>query len=794
MRKIFIGLFLSLVLAVSALQYKEPAPYITEIFDTPRPPYLSMVNFSNLAIETNYQQYPSLEQLAEPTLKLAGMEISPRLNATIDNYPNNMIKLFDLETGQRRPVQLPESIKIRSRVFNHDYSKLALSYEAENGIKLLVIDIKTAKVKYLEGFYINVALAGGEISWLKDNKTILALSIPKREPRTEKPAIPTAPIIQTTQGKTSTIRTYQNLLQNASDKALFDYYFTSQPLLINSKNGKIKQIAEPAIYTSLAFSPDNNFILASKIEKPYSYLFPYYFFPRTYQILDKQGQLLKVLSQQPLQDEIPMGGTRDQPRSYHWQPLKPATLLWVEALDEGDPKNEVEHRDKVMRLAAPFQAEPEELWRTVHRFSGIEWSSSEDELIYYEYDRDTFWFYSYLLDLNDLQPQLLDERSYKDKYNDPGTLIKEKTASGNYVFIKRGEKVFYRGDGATPEGRYPFLSQYDLQSKEREIIFRSRENYYERFISFTSDQLDEIVILSESNQDWANYYKLDLESGQRQQITFHQNPNPEISELPNELINYTRADSIPLSGKLYLPPDHQPGERLPLIIHAYPREYSDANTAGQVSGTANSFPRFWGASLQYLVLEGYAVLQNASIPIIGDPETVNDNFIDQLNSSVKAAIDFLDEKELIDPQRVGIIGHSYGAFMVANVLAHSDLCATGIAKSGAYNRTLTPFGFQSERRTLWQAPEFYLRVSPFMAADKINEPLLLMHGEDDPNSGTYPLQSRRMYQALKGNGATARLVILPLEGHGYSARKSNLHVIAEYIEWFDKYLKNADQE
>jgi len=241
---------------------------------------------------------------------------------------------------------------------------------------------------------------------------------------------------------------------------------------------------------------------------------------------------------------------------------------------------------------------------------------------------------------------------------------------------------------------------------------------------------------------------------------------------------------------LYLPPDYQPGERLPLIIHAYPREYSDANTAGQVSGTANSFPRFWGASLQYLVLEGYAVLQNASIPIIGDPETVNDNFIDQLNSSVKAAIDYLDQEELIDPERVGIIGHSYGAFMVANVLAHSDLCATGIAKSGAYNRTLTPFGFQSERRTLWQAQDFYMRVSPFMAADKINEPLLLMHGANDPNSGTYPLQSRRMYQALKGNGATARLVILPLEGHGYAARKSNLHVIAEYIEWFDKYLKN----
>ena len=169
---------------------------------------------------------------------------------------------------------------------------------------------------------------------------------------------------------------------------------------------------------------------------------------------------------------------------------------------------------------------------------------------------------------------------------------------------------------------------------------------------------------------------------------------------------------------------------------------------------------------------------------------MHDTFLEQIVAAAQAAIDKAASMGVADPERVGVGGHSYGAFMTANLLAHCDLFGTGVARSGAYNRTLTPFGFQAERRPLWEAPEIYFKVSPFMHADKIDEPLLLIHGMMDNNSGTYPMQSERLYAAIKGNGGSARLVMLPAESHGYRARESVLHVLAEMIDWFDRHLKD----
>ena len=787
---ILITLLLAVALIANSEEYKKPADYLTKIFDTPNSPTLVFAKLSNLAVEINYQRYQTLEQLAEPSIKLAGIELSTRLNSETDKYPIKMITFFDIETQTRRKVELPNSIKIRDFRFNGDYSKLAATHETENGIKLLIIDVQTGNIKYLDNVLINDVFGNSSVAWLDDNKTLLVKTIPARKKLEIKSNIPKSPIIESTAGKKSTLRTYQNLLKNSQDEKLFDYYFTSQLALVNSKNGKLKKIGEPAIYTHVVASPNNKYLLISKINKPYSYQVPHYYFPQTYLVMNMKGKLVKELSNQPLQDLIPIGGIRIEPRSYQWQPLQPASIVWTEALDGGDPKNKVDNRDKIMRLSAPFASEAEELFRTKNRFAGIQWSAIKDELIYYEYNRDKLWLYTYLFNIEDKKAELLFERSNNDNYNDPGDLVTEKTENGFNVFIKKKNKIYLTNNkGASKEGNYPFLAEFDLQTKEQKILFQCQEGYYETIRTFINKDLSKIVIKSENTETWPNYYIVDLNTNNREQITHYQNPYPEIANLSSELIYYTREDSVLLSGKLYLPPNYKKGERLPLILHAYPQEYIDASTAGQVSETANSYPKFSNTSNKYLALEGYAVLENASIPIIGDPETVNDTFIKQLNSSVKAAIDYLAEKEIIDPERVGCIGHSYGAFMVANILANSDLCAVGVAKSGAYNRTLTPFGFQSERRTFWEAKEFYLQVSPFMSADKINEPLLLIHGENDPNPGTFPIQSKRLYHALKGNGGISRLVILPLEGHGYYARKSNLHVLTEIIEWFDKYLK-----
>ena len=793
MKKIFVIIILLGVLMTLNAEtgYKLPADEIVKIYDTQRNPYIQFIQFDNFGLEISYQLHQTLEQLAEPSLKLAGEKFSKRLNSQMENYPICKINIFDLNNKSRIPIQLPNNAKIRNILVSNDNRKAALLNETKNGVQLIIADLKNGECKIHSDFLINDIFEDGIICWMNDNKNILLKIIPEdRENEPTKPVVPESPVIEETYGKKSITRTYQNLLQDKHDEALFDHYFTSQIISLNTENRKIKKIGNPAIYNEVKSSPDNEYLYIEWIHKPYSYMFPYYRFPKEFEIWDIDGKLVRSLLFRPLQDEIPIGGTYTGPRKFMWQPLKDASLIWVEALDEGNPENKVEHRDKIMRLSSPQTKKVEELFRTEHRFSSINWSEEKDEFIYYEYDRDKLWKKGWLFEVGG-KTKLIYDLSTRDKYNDPGKLVQRKTEHGENVFVKDGDCVYYKNNtGATPRGNFPYLAKFNLITKEKNILFRSQKDIYETFQSFIDENLNKIFIRSENQNNPPNYFLVDIESGKREEITNYPNNFQNLTKLKKEMVTYTRKDGIPLSGELYLPADYKEGDRLPLVINAYPQEFADSSTAGQITTTSNRFSRFSGASVRYFALEGYAVLTKASIPIVGDPQTVNETFIEQTINSVEAAIKYLDERGVIDPNRVGITGHSYGAFMVANVIAHSNLCAAGIAKSGAYNRTLTPFGFQSERRTFWIAKDFYLEVSPFAHAEMINEPLLLIHGDDDPNSGTYPMQSKRFYQALKGNGGTAKLVILPHEGHSYQARKSELHVLSEMIEWFDRFVKD----
>lgn len=771
--------------------YKLPKNEIIEIYDTPRNPYIQFMQFENFGLEISYHLHQTLEQLAEPSLKLAGVKFSKRLNAQLENYPIKKINILSLSSKARTPIKLPDNALIRKIEISNSHKKAALLNETQNGIQLIIADLENGECKAYNDFFINDILDYGIISWLNDDEQILLEIIPKdRGGKPAKANIPSSPVMEQTSGKESTLRTYQNLLKDEYDKELFDYFFTSCIIILNTNNGNIQKIGKNAIYDDIYLSPDNKYLFIEKIIKPYSYQVPYYRFPKEFEIWDTDGNFVRTITYRPIQDEVPIGGTYTGPRKFMWQPLKDATLIWVEALDKGDPKIVVPHRDMVMQLQSPTSTKVEELFRTEHRLSNISWSEKEDELIYYEYDRDKLWKRGWLFQINK-KPKLIHDLSTRDEYNDPGNLVLKKTERGKSVFIKDGNFIFYRNNtGATPEGNFPYLAKFDLTSLKKEILFRCNESHYETFRSFADESLKTIIIRSENQVTPPNYFSVCLESGERKVITKYPNNFLKLTKLTKEMITYRRKDGIPLSAELYLPINYKEGDKLPLVVNAYPQEFADSTTAGQITTTSNRFNRFSRASVRYFALEGYAVLTKASIPIVGDPKTVNETFIEQTVSSVEAAIQYLDNRGIIDPSRVGITGHSYGAFMVANVLAHSDLCVAGIARSGAYNRSLTPFGFQSERRTFWQAKDFYMNVSPFYHAEKISEPILLIHGEDDPNSGTYPLQSKRFYQALKGNGGVARLVILPFEGHGYRARRSGLHVLAEMIEWFDKYVKN----
>jgi dipeptidyl aminopeptidase/acylaminoacyl peptidase len=473
-----------------------------------------------------------------------------------------------------------------------------------------------------------------------------------------------------------------------------------------------------------------------------------------------------------------------------WRALHPATLVWVEALDEGDPEKDVPHRDKLMTQSYPFEDTPREVLKTQFRFDGISWMETPGEALLTEYDWKRRWQTTYHINVDDLDKthKKIFDLSVHDRYNSPGYPVFTSTPKGEHIIIKEKDWVYFDGPGASPQGDFPVLDKLNLKTMEKKGLFRCGERSYETFVDFVGDSRTQIVTSYETKSEPPNYYVYDLKNKKREKLTDYKDPAPQMMGLKKQLIKYEREDGVSLSGTLYLPPDYRDGEKQPLVVWAYPREYTDPSVAGQVRGSEYRFTFFRGTSQLLFLTQGYVVLDGAQMPIIGDPKTMNDTFVEQLVSSAEAAIDKVDSMGYIDPERVGIGGHSYGAFMTANLLAHSDLFAAGIARSGAYNRTLTPFGFQNERRTVWEAPEVYFKVSPFLHADKINEPILLIHGEIDNNSGTFPIQSRRLFHALKGHGATVRLVFLPHESHGYRAKESILHVLAEQFDWFDKYV------
>jgi len=553
------------------------------------------------------------------------------------------------------------------------------------------------------------------------------------------------------------------------------------------ESGKVHYTGLKGIFESFDVSPSSEKLLVTEIEKPYSYSLPYYFFPKKFFVYDIEKGKTTVLYQRPLQDSVAIGGVFTGPRSMQWVPLSGDDIIWVEALDGGDPRNEAPYRDRIMRLSGSGDAGAEEMAKTEFRYSGIDWG--EDSFIVYDFDRDSYRIRGTLRAADGALKTVLIDMNYHDIYNAPGDPMKRKVPGGEVMVADGGSFFFINSKGATPEGNRPFLMAMDSETGKREIVFRSSATAHEIPITFADGDTGRLIISAEDTEHPRNYSIVELGTGRRLKLTDYKNPYVGMTGLRKEIVKYTRDDGIELSGTLFLPPDYDGTAKLPLFIWAYPEEYRDPDKAGQIDISPNRFTRLWGDHPALLALAGYAVLYNATIPIVGEAQTVNDSFITQTVSSIEAAVKYLDSRGIIDPARTAVGGHSYGAFMTANVLANSDVCVAGIARSGAYNRSLTPFGFQSERRTFWEAPDFYCSVSPFMHADTLKEPLLMIHGELDPNPGTFPIQSQRMFDAVKGNGGTARLVLLPFEGHGYSARESLLHVLYEMERWLDRYLK-----
>jgi len=780
------------------LKYQKPPQEILDLVDVELAPRVMFDSDYTMMITLQRDAFKSIDELSQPELRLAGLRINPRtsIGSRIRTYHTIMIKdLKDATSAPREVTGLPANARLANFSLSPDEKKLAMTNTTAESVELWLVHLKKATAIKLTDLKINATM-GDVINWFENSKALLVKAIPEdRKPLIDTGiAVPKGPIISTSDGKKAQNRTYQDLLKNGNDEHNFEQISTSELHKVTLR-GRSSLWLPGAMVRSVNFSPDGKFVMVKSIGKPFSYLVPYNRFPSKTIIYTDKSKEVALVSDQPLVEDLPKGfmACIDQPREFSWRKDRPATLVYVQALDGGDPANEVDYRDEVFQLEAPFTGQPQYLLKTINRFDGIIWGNDRVAIAsdYWWNTRNTK---SYLFNPSKPQAtaQLVFSRDYQDRYNDPGDFVVRKNKLGSSVLEIDQDNVFLIGDGYTEKGQFPFLDRMALASLKTTRVYTSEyTDKLERIYDFDVEQ-DRLIVEIESRSDFPNYYSRSLQTNELAQWSQFPNPFESIASVSKEVITYAREDGLELSGTLYLPIgyDRLTKEKMPMIMWAYPREYKDKSSAGQNTQNPNQFTYLWYGSPIYWVTQGYVVLADAAFPIVGEgDQEPNDSFRSQLVANARAAIDAVDQMGYIDRDRIAVGGHSYGAFMVANLLSHSDLFAAGIARSGAYNRTLTPFGFQSEERNYWEAPEVYYTMSPFMHADKMKTPLLLIHGEADNNSGTYPMQSERYFNALKGLGATTRLVMLPKESHGYRARESVLHILWEQHEWLEKYVK-----
>jgi len=789
--KIKLLLLISIVLpTISFAQgsYKQPPKEIMDVLNAPAIPATSISPARDKIALLEPLRYPPIADLAQPMLRLAGTRVNPNTNGPHLQGYSVRLTLKNIGDGRETEVVLPSGAKISGVQWAPDGKRIAFGNVTPTGIELWIVDTATARATKVNNVLLNTAFGG--YGW-EGSGQLSANLIPAGRGAAPpwQNVTPNEPNIQETTGRRGQIATFQDLLKSPNDEKLFEYYATSQLALIDV-NGRVRTVGAPAIFDDTSFSPDGRYIYVSRVRRPFSYLFPRSRFPKTHEIWDPNGNLVHKLLETPLIDSLPSGGVPTGPRGYSWIPTEPATLMWTEALDGGDPRTKVAQRDKLMILAAPFGGSPTEMLRTEHRFQGRAFGEKDGLMFFFDYNRDTQRRRMFMTDYrNPSTVKQIFDLNINDRYGDIGTPITKTLPNGVTVVRQSGDNIFLSGGGASPQGDRPFFRRMNLKTLQTEELFRSGTDEYEAFAGMIDDAGTTFLTRKDSLTDPPNVF---LRNGSSvRAITDFKDPAPQLRAIKKQRVQYKRADGVDLSFTLYLPPGYQEGTRLPAIVWAYPESFTDAGVAGQVAGSTNRFTQIGGISHLFLLLSGYAILDNTSMPVVGPPETKNDTFIKQIVDSAQAAIDKGVEMGVVDRDRVGVGGHSYGAFMTANLLAHSDLFRAGVARSGAYNRTLTPFGFQDEQRNFWEATRIYTEVSPFFYAHKINEPILLIHGEADNNQGTFPIQSERLFAAISGNGGTARLVMLPHESHGYSARESTEHTLYEMVTWFDKYVKNA---
>ena len=795
--------------------YNQPPKNILDVMLAPSPPQPRMSPTHDAILLVSWQEYPSISRVATPFLRLAGVRIEPKNHSKHDTPGGYGItpcarsfELVQIASRAQIHVALPAGACPGGPLWSADGKRFAFVNIAPESVELWIGDGRSGEVHRVPGVRLN-PMFDDALQWMPDQKTLLVKLVPKgMGPPPPEPVVPIGPSIQETTGEKGQSSTYENrdTLGNKHDEDLFDYFALSQLALVSAATGAITPVGKPANYESLDPAPDGQHIRVTAIHKPYSYVTTYERFPKEVEVWDvAQSAHVRVhtIASLPLADRVPIHGVPVGPRDFSWRATEPATLVWAEALDGGDWNVNVPNRDKILLEKAPFNSPAVELARTEQRYAWFAWSEQSSTALLTEYDANRHWRRTFVIDVDHPQqkPRLLWDLSTDENYKNPGFPVFRQLANGSWVVRQDVDSIYLQGEGSSPDGDRPFLDRLNLNTLKSERLFRSDKTCFERFLSFAGPDSKTFITWHQSPSDPPNAFtrtigqSVDAPAGEAAfastsvAITHIPDPTPAVRAIKKRLVKYKRADGLDLSFTLYTPPGYREGTRVPTILYAYPLDYAEASTAGQVTGSQETFTRL--REYRLLLLAGYAIIDDASFPIIGDPKKAYDTYLEQLVADAKAAVDEAVRLGVADPDRIGVTGHSHGALMTVNLVAHSDLFRAGVATSGSYNKTLTPFGFQNERRSVWEAPDIYLKVSPFFSADKLKTPLLIMHGAEDANPGTTPLQASKLYEAIRGNGGTARLVLLPHEPHWYTALESNEQLVYEMLRWFDKYVKNA---
>lgn len=791
-------LLLSLAAHAGDLTYQQPPDDIQAILDANGPPAVTVSPDRQWMLELERPDLRPLAELAEPEVKVAGVTINPDTNGPAREYAYRGIVLRDVapaRKAKRVQLALPEGARVRNVRWSFDSTRFAFTLTKPDGIELWVASVPTGEVRRLTDPVLNAAY-GAPCDWLPADAGLVCKRVPAdRGPAPVPSPVPTGPLVDESLGRKAPARTYSNLLASPHDEALFEHYLQSE-LVHVGLDGTLTPLRKADIVSSATPSPDGAWLLVRSLHRPWSYHVSAGRFPTRVQVfpLDDPDRVVE-LEDLPLADDVPIptGSVRTGKRSIAWRADHPATLYAVEALDGGDAGAEADKRDRVSLLSAPFEGEFIPMWESELRLSQVRWGD-DDFAMGWTWRWNDRLLRTWRLDPSGAEePRLLAERSFQDRYADPGNPLTWPGPHGWGVLHQVDDGIVLYGDGIRPDGVHPFVAVMDVETGETRTLWKSGDTHHETLTAVVDQDVTTLITRRQSTEDPPNYVRRTVGKRKPTALTDFQDHAPQFAEVQKELVTYTRADGVELQARIYTPPGWTPADGpLPTVFWAYPNEFKSKKDAGQKTKSENVFSRPSPHSPLWFCLQGYAVVDDPTLPIVGEGDREpNDDFVEQLVSGARAAVDMAVSRGVADPDRLLIGGHSYGAFMTANLLAHTDLFRAGIARSGAYNRSLTPFGFQSEQRTYWEALDTYVEMSPFTHAHRIDEPILLIHGEDDPNPGTYPMQSERLFEAIKGNGGTVRWVVLPLERHGYRARESIGHMLWEQFRWADQYVKNA---